>query len=344
MSTSSLHKTPCFLRQPRRHLQAGRISPKRKGRLFGGKYFRSPLRSVLPFIIHTLTLAIMKGMKRQREIQTVRVRPQDRVRAAVVSSILPTTRSSSAPARPCFSLKRGNLTTEQMRFTQLREARLASAIDHPNVCAIYDVGEAPAEKGEGEEAYIVMQYIPGKVPRQFPRRRPCHSSACPLSRNSDLRWSSAACHLGIFHRDLKPATEKLTGRWRPHQDPRLRTRPPPASPTKPVPDPASWSRQQARSWLSSGCTRPYVHCAWRHYRLHGARSSSSLVVPPFNPTDIFVSASSSTSLATGRHPFHRPDAPEFQPHPRHPVRRPASIREDRALASYRARVRHPPLP
>ena len=59
-------------------------------------------------------------------------------------------------------LKRGSLTIEQMRTTQLREARLASAIDHPNVCAIYDVGEAPAESGGEDEAYIVMQYIPGK--------------------------------------------------------------------------------------------------------------------------------------------------------------------------------------
>src|SRR6201996_2836546 len=53
-------------------------------------------------------------------------------------------------------LKRGAQTPDQVRTTQLREARLASAIDHPNVCAIYEVGEAE------DEAYIVMQYIPGK--------------------------------------------------------------------------------------------------------------------------------------------------------------------------------------
>jgi hypothetical protein len=53
-------------------------------------------------------------------------------------------------------LKRGSLTSEQMRTTVLREARLASAIEHPNVCAIYEVGE------EGEEAFIVMQYVPGQ--------------------------------------------------------------------------------------------------------------------------------------------------------------------------------------
>src|ERR1700743_2330153 len=57
-------------------------------------------------------------------------------------------------------LKRGSQTAEQVRVTQMREARLASAIDHPNVCAIYEVGEAAAEDGNGEEAYIVMHYLP----------------------------------------------------------------------------------------------------------------------------------------------------------------------------------------
>ncbi len=53
-------------------------------------------------------------------------------------------------------LHTGVLTAEQMRSTVLREARLSSAIEHPNVCAIYEVGE------NGDEAYIAMQYVPGQ--------------------------------------------------------------------------------------------------------------------------------------------------------------------------------------
>src|SRR6202046_5991602 len=53
-------------------------------------------------------------------------------------------------------LKRGALTIEQMRSTVLREARLASAIEHPNVCAIYEIGES------GDDAYIAMQFVPGQ--------------------------------------------------------------------------------------------------------------------------------------------------------------------------------------
>src|SRR6202522_1188061 len=53
-------------------------------------------------------------------------------------------------------LRTGLLSAEQLRTTVLREARLASAIEHPNVCAIYEVGES------GEEAYIVMQFVPGQ--------------------------------------------------------------------------------------------------------------------------------------------------------------------------------------
>ena len=101
-------------------------------------------------------------------------------------------------------LKRGNLTPEQMRRTQLREARLASAIDHPNVCAIYEVGEAE------DEAFIVMQYIPGKSLDKLIAEGPANVQLV-LSCGVQIADGLAAAHsLGIFHRDLKPANVMLT--------------------------------------------------------------------------------------------------------------------------------------
>src|SRR6195952_1304133 len=101
-------------------------------------------------------------------------------------------------------LKRGTQTLEQIRATQLREARLASAIDHPNVCSIYEVGEAD------DEAYIVMQYIPGKSLDKVIAEGPA-STQLVLSSGIQISDGLAAAHgLGIFHRDLKPANVMLT--------------------------------------------------------------------------------------------------------------------------------------
>ena len=101
-------------------------------------------------------------------------------------------------------LKRGVLTSEQMRTTVLREARLASAIEHPNVCAIYEVGE------EGEEAFIVMQYVPGQPLDKLIARGPA-SIQLVLSVGIQIADGLNAAHsIGIFHRDLKPANVILT--------------------------------------------------------------------------------------------------------------------------------------
>jgi len=101
-------------------------------------------------------------------------------------------------------LKRGSQTPEQVRATQLREARLASAIDHPNVCAIYEVGE------EDDEAYIVMQYVPGKSLDKVIAEGPA-SVQLVLSSGMQMADGLSAAHtLGIFHRDLKPANVMLT--------------------------------------------------------------------------------------------------------------------------------------
>ena len=101
-------------------------------------------------------------------------------------------------------LKRGSLSLEQMRSTVLREARMASAIEHPNVCAIYEIGE------EGEEPFIVMQYVPGQPLDKLIAKGPA-SLQLVLSVGIQIADGLTAAHsLGIFHRDLKPANVILT--------------------------------------------------------------------------------------------------------------------------------------
>jgi len=203
-------------------------------------------------------------------------------------------------------LKRGNLTIEQMRATQLREARLASAIDHPNVCAIYDVGEATDESGdnpENTEAYIVMQYIPGKSLDKIIAEGPS-SLELVLSAGIQISDGLAAAHnLGIFHRDLKPANVMLTDgglvkildfglarRLAPDQ-----TDFDPAGPASKRNPPAPGATYTAR-----GGTIAYM--APEQF-VTGQSSVQS---------DIFALGLILYELATARHPFHRPDAPEFQ--------------------------------
>src|SRR5215475_15422179 len=95
-------------------------------------------------------------------------------------------------------LRTGMLSAQQMRSTMLREARMASAIEHPNVCAIYEVGEA------GDEGYIVMQFVPGQSLDQLIIRGPA-TPQLVLSVGIQIADGLQAAHsIGIFHRDLKP--------------------------------------------------------------------------------------------------------------------------------------------
>src|ERR1700745_968508 len=101
-------------------------------------------------------------------------------------------------------LQRGALTSEQMRTTVLREARLASAIEHPNVCAIYEVGES------SEGGYIVMQYVPGQSLDHLIAQGP---ASLQLVRSVGIQVADglqAAHALGLFHRDLNPQNVMLT--------------------------------------------------------------------------------------------------------------------------------------
>ncbi len=193
-------------------------------------------------------------------------------------------------------LKRGTLTPEQMRTTQLREARLASAIDHPNVCAIYEVGEAE------DEAFIVMQYIPGKSLDKVIGEGPANLQLV-LSCGVQISDGLAAAHsLGIFHRDLKPANVMLTdGGLIKILDFGLARRLNPAEvdfdPARPA---TKRNTDIPATYTARGGTIAYM--APEQF-VTGQSSVQS---------DIFALGLILYELATGRHPFHRPDAPEFQ--------------------------------
>lgn len=193
-------------------------------------------------------------------------------------------------------LKRGSLTLEQMRRTQLREARLASAIDHLNVCAIYDVGEAD------DEAYIVMQYIPGSSLDKIIAAGPS-SLQVVLSIGIQVADGMAAAHqLGIFHRDLKPANVMLTegglvkildfGLAR-----RLKVDEADFDPARPA---KAVELNPSATYTARGGTIAYM--APEQF-VTGQSSVQS---------DIFALGLILYELVSGRHPFHRPDAPEFQ--------------------------------
>src|ERR1700757_196048 len=193
-------------------------------------------------------------------------------------------------------LKRGALTVEQMRTTVLREARMASAIEHPNVCAIYEVGE------QGEEAYIVMQYVPGQSLDKIIAKGPA-SMQLALSVGIQIADGLSAAHsLGIFHRDLKPANAILTdGGLVKILDFGLARR---LNPEEAEFDPAKSSRRKpgpvAATYTARGGTIAYM--APEQF-VTGQSSVQS---------DIWALGVILYELVSGRHPFSRPDAEDFQ--------------------------------
>jgi serine/threonine protein kinase/tetratricopeptide (TPR) repeat protein len=95
---------------------------------------------------------------------------------------------------------------EKARARFLREARAASAIDHPNICTVYEVNEAE------DVLFFVMQYIDGKTLKKFIGGRPL-----PLDQSLEFSLEIAdalaeAHRRNVIHRDIKSSNIMLNER------------------------------------------------------------------------------------------------------------------------------------
>lgn len=101
-------------------------------------------------------------------------------------------------------LPRSSIRDERARLRFLREARAASALNHPSIVTIHAIEETD------DEDFIVMEYVEGETLQSIVQRGPMELESVVLTGLQVAHAIADAHASGIIHRDLKPANIIVT--------------------------------------------------------------------------------------------------------------------------------------
>jgi tetratricopeptide (TPR) repeat protein/predicted Ser/Thr protein kinase len=97
---------------------------------------------------------------------------------------------------------------DEARHRLLREARVASALNHPNIAVIYEIDEMEGE--DGRRSFIAMEYVAGQTLSEFARAHPLDVPEAAALVRQVAEALAEAHDRGIVHRDVKSSNVMVT--------------------------------------------------------------------------------------------------------------------------------------